>query len=99
MRMLKFGLIALLLALQFKLWFGDTGIYEQRQTQNQIQSLLSDNEQLARENQRIGAEIDALKEKQEAIEAKARSELGMVREGERFFHYKGNAQSPQSSGV
>lgn len=93
MRMLKFGLIALLLALQFKLWFGDTGIYEQKRTQNQIQDLLASNEQLAAENQHINSEIDAIKQTHEAIEAKARTELGMIREGERFFHYKEKSKS------
>jgi len=88
MRMLKVGLIVLLLALQFKLWFGETGIYEQRKTQKRIQDLLATNEKLTDENLHIQSEIDSLKEKQEAIEAKARTELGMIREGERFFHYK-----------
>ena len=96
MRMLKVGLIVLLLALQFKLWFGDTGIYEQRRTENQIQDLLVSNEQLAAENKRIGDQIEAIKQNQEAIEAKARAELGMIREGERFFHYKENARSSES---
>ena len=97
MRMLKVGLIALLLALQFKLWFGDTGIYEQKQTQNQIQKLLASNEKLAEENRQIGSEIDNLKQKHEAIEAKARTELGMIREGERFFHFKNIPSSNQPS--
>ncbi|WP_367606638.1 septum formation initiator family protein [Legionella sp. W05-934-2] len=88
MKMLKVSLVVLLLALQFKLWFGDTGIFEQRHTQRLMQELLTSNEKLADENQHIASEVDAIKQNQEAVEGRARSELGMVREGERFFQFK-----------
>ncbi len=88
MRMLKISLVVLLLALQIKLWFGDTGVYQQKKTHQKIKELLLTNEQLAETNQRIELDINALKQKREAVEAKARTELGMIRDGEHFFHFK-----------
>ena len=44
-----------------------------------------ENRQLQRRNQELGADVEDLKEGREAVEERARSELGMVKPGEVFY--------------
>jgi cell division protein FtsB len=82
-------LIALLLvivgALQYRLWFGDGGIQEYHRVLNRIEELKEDGEKRRERNAALDADVRDLKEGTDAIEERARQELGMVREGETFI--------------
>jgi cell division protein FtsB len=78
-------LIALLLLLQYKLWFGDGNLREVWQLQAAIEAQKKENDKLRERNAALEAEVQDLKQGLEAIEERARSELGMIKKGETFY--------------
>ena len=78
-------LIVLLLILQYKLWFGDGNMREVWQLQSDIEEQKKENEKLRERNAALEAEVQDLKQGLEAIEERARSELGMIKKGETFY--------------
>jgi len=78
-------LIVLLLILQYKLWFGDGNMREVWKLQAAIEEQKKENEKLRERNAALEAEVQDLKEGMEAIEERARSELGMIKKGETFY--------------
>ncbi len=79
-------LLALLLALQYPLWFGSGSIPAVWHLRQQVEAQKIENAQLQERNNARVAEVLDLKHGLDAIEERARSELGMVKEGETFFH-------------
>ncbi len=78
-------LIVLLLVLQYKLWFGDGNMREVWQLQAAIEEQKKQNEELRERNAALEAEVKDLKQGLDAIEERARSELGMIKKGETFY--------------
>ena len=78
-------LIVLLVILQFKLWFGDGNMREVWQLQAAIEEQKKENEKLRERNAALEAEVQDLKQGLEAVEERARSELGMIKKGETFY--------------
>ena len=78
-------LLGLLLLLQYRLWLGDGGIPEVLQLQEEVASVKQDVEQLKQRNQALDAEVQDLKTGLDAIEERARSELGMIKQGETYY--------------
>ncbi len=78
-------LIGLLLLLQYQLWLGDGGIRELRALKRSIEIQNVENEKLRRRNARLEADIEDLKHGLEAVEERARKDLGFVKKGETFF--------------
>ena len=78
-------LIVLLILLQYRLWVGDGGIGEVRRLRQGIEAQVSENTSLKQRNRLLGAEVMDLKSGLQAVEERARSELGMIKEGETFF--------------
>ena len=78
-------LIVLLLILQYKLWFVDGNMREVWQLQSAIEEQKKENEKLRERNAALEAEVQDLKQGLEAIEERARSELGMIKKGETFY--------------
>ncbi len=78
-------LLGLLLLLQYRLWLGDGGIPEVLQLQDEVASVKQDVEQLKQRNQALDAEVQDLKTGLDAIEERARSELGMIKQGETYY--------------
>jgi len=85
MRWLVWVLIVLLVLLQYKLWLGDGSLAEVWQLYQQVELQKEENHQLRERNQALEAEVQDLKQGLEAIEERAREELGMVREDETFY--------------
>ena len=85
MKAILAALAILFVLLQFKLWFGDGSIKDGWRLQDAIASQSSENAQLKERNQALIAEVDDLKQGLEAIEERARSELGMIKKGETFY--------------
>jgi cell division protein FtsB len=79
-------LLALLLtALQYKLWFGNGGQGEVVALQAQVTAQQTENAKLQARNDALAAEVADLKSGGEAVEERARSELGLVKPGETFY--------------
>jgi len=80
------ALLAVLLALvQFRLWVGDESLAEVWRLRQAIDSQTSENVLLESRNQRLEAEVRDLKNGLEAVEERARLELGMIRKDEIYF--------------
>ena len=85
MRWLIAVLIVLLLVLQYRLWVGDGGIADVRRIGRAVDSQKQTNAGLRERNQSLAGEVRDLKQGLEAVEERARSELGMIRDGETFY--------------
>jgi cell division protein FtsB len=78
-------LLILLANVQYHLWFG-RGSYETLQAlQNSIKQQQRENTALKARNETLAAEVEDLKQGLDAIEERARKELGMIKPGEVFY--------------
>lgn len=87
MKVLLAMLVLLLTALQIRLWFGDGSIQEVWRLREQARDSRAEVLRLTMRNQALAAEVADLKSGLEAIEERARSELGMIDEGEVFYQF------------
>lgn len=85
MRTLLAVLLLLLAALQFKMWFGEGGYRDVQRLAQRVDEQARENELLAQRNRELQAEVEDLRQGLEAIEERARSELGMIKENEEFY--------------
>ncbi|GAB4057435.1 cell division protein FtsB [Uliginosibacterium sediminicola] len=84
-------LTALLLLLQYPLWFGKGGWWHVQDEKAQLDSLREANQKLEQRNANAAAEVKDLKAGFDAIEERARFELGFIKPGEVFVQ---TADSP-----
>jgi cell division protein FtsB len=84
-RIIVVALLVLLLCLQYTLWFGKGGIRDEQMLERTVAEHQSEILALKERNQTLAAEVLDLKQGMEAIEELARSEMGMIKEGELFF--------------
>lgn len=85
MRLLALVLAALIAAIQYPLWLGKGSWLRVWEVDRQIRAQRTTNERLQVRNTTLDAEVRDLKQGLEAIEERARSELGMIRQDEIFF--------------
>lgn len=87
MRQWKIVLILLVLLgyLQYSLWFGKNNVYDYQENVQMLASLHEQNNKLKVRNEQMFAEINDLQRGSEAIEERARSNLGMVKPNEYFY--------------
>jgi len=78
-------LIALLVILQYRLWISHDGLPSLLRLHLTVEKQRQDNDQLIERNQVLAAEVADLKSGLEALEERARSEMGMIKPGETFF--------------
>ena len=78
-------LAVLFVLLQYKLWFGEGSMMEVWRLDRAVAAQLADNVQLHERNQALAAEVADLKQGVDAIEERARRELGMIKKGETFY--------------
>ena len=78
-------LLALLVWLQYSLWFGKNGLHDYTRVNDDVTAQQATNAKLKARNDQLFAEIDDLNGGQEAIEERARNELSMTRPGETFY--------------
>lgn len=96
MRVLLLVLVLLLAALQYKLWYGNGGQQEVAALRAQVAAQRAENARLQARNDALAAEVADLKSGGEAVEERARSELGMVKPGETFYRVIDRAPAPPS---
>lgn len=85
MRFLTIGLVVAIVLLQNPLWFGKGGWLRVHDLSEQVAAQRTKNEGLRTRNAALDAEVRDLKQGYDAIEERARAELGMIRQDELFF--------------
>ena len=85
MKLIVAILLVLLVWLQYKLWLGDGGIPEVLQLEQEIESVEAEVNSLQERNKALNAEVMDLKKGIEAIEERARSEMGMIKKDEIYY--------------
>ena len=88
MRALAVILGTLIIAIQYPLWFGKGGWLRAWEVDRQVGAQKTRNSELEARNAHLAAEVRDLKTGTEAIEERAREELGMVKPDEVFYQYR-----------
>lgn len=79
------GLVVILALLQYKLWVGNGSFAEVYRLHETITAQEAENARLKERNSALEAEVDDLSHGMDAIEERARAELGMIKKDETFF--------------
>lgn len=85
-------LLALIAALQYPLWFGKGGWFKVWDMDQKLEAQEALNQKLELRNAGLDAEVRDLKSGYDAIEERARFELGLVKQGEIFVQVPQKAQ-------
>lgn len=109
MKVLIALLVILLIGLQVRLWFGDGSLQEVSRLRNEARDTQTELIRLRGRNQALAAEVADLKSGLDAIEERARAELGMIDPDETFYQFVrekstrstsiNNSNNVQGSGV
>ena len=86
MRILTIVFAALIVLLQYPLWLGKGGWLRVWEIDRQVAAQKNGNDKLRVRNDALDAEVRDLKQGYDAIEERARYELGMIKQDEIFFH-------------
>jgi cell division protein FtsB len=97
MRILAIFFALLILALQYPMWLGKGGWLQVRELGRQVEAQRGANAELKSRNAALDADVRDLKQGYEAIEERARSELGMIRHDEVFFQLPPDPNAPPPS--
>ena len=98
MKVLALALVSLIALIQYPLWLGKGSWFRVWEVDQQIRSQREANRQLQTRNNALEAEVRDLKVGVEAIEERARSELGMIRQDEIFFQVLESAPAARAPG-
>jgi cell division protein FtsB len=96
MRILTVVFAALIVLLQYPLWLGKGGWLRVWEIDRQVKLQKDGNAKLQVRNDAMDAEVRDLKQGYEAVEERARYELGMVKQDEIFFHVMDKTPVPQA---
>ena len=86
MKILIAFIILLIIHFQYRIWIGDGSVAQIDAYQQRLDDLKKQAEEKRQRNEALYAEVLDLRKGQEAIEERARDELGMIKEDETFFH-------------
>ena len=84
MRLILLCLTALLVLIQYPLWLGKGGWLRVWELDRQVTLAKKKNADQQARNQKLGSEVQDLKEGTGAVEERARYELGMIKQDEVF---------------
>lgn len=98
MRWLLAILVVILVVLQYRLWIAEGSLAEKRRLEQQVVEQTEVNRQLSQRNAVLEREVLELQTGNEAVEERAREQLGLIREGEVFYQVveKGENATPDS---
>ena len=85
MRILTLILIIVFILLQIDIWLKEDGKKRTEELSQMINTQQQENKEMMIRNSELEQEIKDLKEGIEALEEKARTEMGMIKEGEEFY--------------
>lgn len=92
-------LLAVLALLQYELWLGNGGWRDLQNVEQRVAVQEAANVPMRERNARLAAEVMDLKTGLDAIEERARSDMGMVRTDEQFFWVPGVAIETELIGI
>ncbi|MCB1616120.1 MAG: cell division protein FtsB [Pseudomonadales bacterium] len=78
-------LLVLFLSLQYRLWIGEGSVEQIAVLKNELEEQKKTNLQLENRNKQLAAEIEDLRTGLETLEERARSDMGMIKEGETYY--------------
>jgi cell division protein FtsB len=85
MKWLAAALLVVVVLLQYRIWLSEDGLRESRRLEGAVATQRADNDQLVERNRQLAAEVRDLKNGMQALEERARSELGMIAGNETFY--------------
>jgi cell division protein FtsB len=90
MKWLAAALVVAVLLLQYRVWLSNDGVREVARLREAVAAQRSENDQLVERNRQLAAEVTDLKgdmdkSRMEALEERARSDLGMIARNETFY--------------
>jgi cell division protein FtsB len=85
MKVLIAILLVLFLLLQYKLWLGEGGFREVARLEERMAEQIENNQFLIQRNNELQAEVEDLRVRLDAVEERARNELGLIKEDEEFY--------------
>src|SRR5579862_8705813 len=85
MKWLAGALAVAVILLQYRVWLSESGVREVQRLQRAVATQRFDNQQLEERNRQLAAEVRDLKTGMDALEERARSDLGMIAHDETFY--------------
>ncbi len=85
MRWLLIVLSLILMFLQYRLWVGESSLAQRQVLKHKVEVQQQENEVLRERNRVLANEAANLKDGLESVEERARTDLGMIKEGETFY--------------
>jgi cell division protein FtsB len=85
MKWLAAALAAAIILLQYRVWLSDDGVRQVARLHRAVAAQEAENAQLAERNRQLAAEVRDLKTGLDALEERARSDLGMIAHNETFY--------------
>ena len=103
LRWVALVLLLILIGLQFELWSNHGGMAEVTSLRAAVKKQQDENDKLTQRNQALAADVTDLKHGEQAVEARARGELGLIKPGETFYQVvpkpAASAAAPAASGT
>jgi cell division protein FtsB len=96
MKWLAAALAAAIILLQYRVWFSEDGVRQVTRLRQAVAAQRAENDQLGERNRQLAAEVRDLKTGLDALEERARSDLGMIARNETFYQVV-PAPSPQTT--
>ncbi len=94
LRWVALVLLLILVGLQLKLWSGAGSMRDVDSLRIAVKKQTDENDRLTQRNEALGADVQDLKHGDQAVEARARTELGLIKPGETFYQV---VEAPASS--
>ena len=85
MKWLAAALFVVVVLLQYRIWLSDHGVHEVDRLQHAVAAQRAENDQHLEQNRQLAAEVRDLKTGMDALEERARSDLGMIANRETFY--------------
>jgi len=80
------GILFIVIAtMQYRLWFGDGSLAHQTELNRKVAKQQEENRVLQARNKVLAAKVRALKNGRGGIEERARTDMGLIQNGETFF--------------
>ncbi len=91
------ALIFLLAGLQYKVWFGESGVFNRHIVVVELEKKRNSLEDLRATNRTLRSQISSLKDNVNSYERLARSELGMIKRGELYIYAETRFESNEKN--
>ena len=87
MRLLIVALLGLTVLVQYRIWVGEDSVADVWRLEKAVAAQRAENAELALRNERLAAEVRDLKGGLDAVETRAREELGMIHADETLYQF------------